>query len=258
MLTYEQSLPTEKSERGNSGMAVFVQDQTTPLLDLPFLRAVSQTTLAADTVADTRVITVSPGHSFAVGNILEIANGDNRFYQGTILSISVNDITLDVLMNKVYTSGTAVYESSDNMLVDGSVTPQIFSILPLAGQAGDIVRMIVSITSTSAQDFETFGSAPELTNGCLVRVKRSDGTFDNVFDWKSNGQLIERTFDHTYEINNGGGIRSFLARRTFGGQSKNGVVIRLDGSLGEELQIVVQDDLTGTSNQSFRNVRTRA
>ena len=34
------------------------------------------------------------------------------------------------------------------------------------------------------------------------------------------------------------------SRRTFGGQNKNGIVIRLKGDDNDELQAIIQDDLT--------------
>jgi len=252
-LTHKQGLPIEKSERGDAGLAVFVQDQTTPLLDIPLLQALSDTnTVTVDTAPGDRIIE-STGHTISVGNIIEMANGGGRFYQGEVISTTVNTITVDSPVNRVYAAGSTIFESNDDMLRNGSVTPVVFSVLPLPAQKGDIVRVIFTITSTSTQDFETFGSMPTLTNGCVLRVKREDGTFDNVFNWKNNGHLIERAFDYDYQLNNGGNVRSFTARRTFGGQSKNGVVIRLDGSKNEELQVVIQDDLvTATTNTSFK------
>ncbi len=253
-LTYQQQTPVDHSDRGTSGVAVFVQDQTTPLLDIPFLQSLNDTaTLRADTVPDVNLIDANTGHGITAGNVVELANGGGRFYQGKVLTAGVNNLDMDSPLNRDYLTGATIFESNDDMLVDGSSTPVIFSILPLPTQKGDIVRIVISFTSSSAQDFETFGSMPALTNGCLLRTKREDGTFDNIFNWKNNGEFIERAFDYDYQLNNGGGVRSFMARRTFGGQSKNGVVIRLDGSLSEELQVVVQDDLsTATTNTTFR------
>lgn len=45
---------------------------------------------------------------------------------------------------------------------------------------------------------------------------------------------------------------SKIKRRSFGGQDKNGVVIRVDGDLGESLELLIQDDLTGL--ETFRIV----
>lgn len=60
---------------------------------------------------------------------------------------------------------------------------------------------------------------PPLTRGCLLRVKKPTGDFVNLFNWKTNGGFIIRSFDHSF-------------------QEKVGVVPN------EELQIVIQDDLS--------------
>jgi len=130
------------------------------------------------------------------------------------------------------------------MNVDGSVTPVVFSVLPFSAQSGDMVRMIVEMRDTSPMDFETYGGLPALTNGCVIRVKNGDGTYRNLYNFKSNGDIIEQCFDHDFFLNNGGNVRGFTARLTWGGTSKHGVVIRLDGSLGEALEFIVQDDLS--------------
>lgn len=255
MTEFSNLTPIEKTDRGEIGAAVFVQDQTTDLLDLPFLQLVSDdSVLAADTVRGAFTIEAEPGHSLVVGRILELANGDNIFYQATILSIAVNTITLDQPINHVYTSGRPIFQSTSEMQVIGTPgAPQVFSIQPLQGQSGDIVRIILIITSTADQDFETFGADPALTTGLTLRVKKKSGDFRNIFNWKNNGEFQQRAFDASYQTNKGGSVRAFTSRRTFGGQSKNGVVIRLDGDRGEELQVVIPDDLvTGSVNTSFK------
>ena len=94
-------------------------------------------------------------------------------------------------------------------------------------------------------DFTTFGGLAALANGCVLRYLQEDLTFINSFAWRTNDELIERSFDHNFQSKIGGGSHGFVARSTWSGQDKRGVTIRLDGALFEELQIVVQDDLTG-------------
>ena len=160
-----------------------------------------------------------------------------------------NTITLDQPVNRPYTvAGTSLFASNSNMLVDGSVTPQIFSILPLATQAGDMIRIILEMrgATNGAMDFTTFGSEAALTNGCVIRVKHEDGTFTNRFNFKSNSDFIEQGLDHNFlDPKTGNTVTGFSARVSWGGDDKHGAVIRLEGDKGEELQVVIQDDLTG-------------
>ena len=243
-------VPLEISARGGSGIPVFIQDQTTGVLDVPFLRNLGTPTLAVNTVVGSRDVTLTAGHGAVVGNILEIADNTNGsfFTQCTITAVVVNVITLDCPVNRIYTTtGSLVSLSDAEMNVDGSVTPVIFSILPFSLQRGDMVRMIAEIRDNAVMDFSTFGGLAALTNGCVVRVNNGDGTYRNLYNFKDHGDIIEQCFDHEFFPNNGGGLRAFTSRLTWGGTSKHGVVIRLDGSLGtgESLEFIVQDDLTG-------------
>lgn len=247
--------PLETSDRGISGLPIFVQDQTTPVLSIPFLKGRASLTLASDTVIDSRTITLTGGHGVVAGEVIEISDSVAiKFMQSDVVSVATDVITLDQPVNRVYTvSGAGVFASSKDLLVDGSVTPQIFSILPLPEQSGDMVRIIMELRGTDDMDFTTFGSVPELTNGCVIRLKNQDGTFMNLFNFKSNSDFFEQGLDHAFLLpKQGGSTRGVVARVTWGGQSKHGVVIRLDGSLSEELQIVIQDDLTAGLNTRFR------
>lgn len=241
----------ETSNRNVTGLGVFVQDQTTPVLTVPFLKNRTTVTLALDTVIESRTITLEAGHGVVDGEIIEIAdNTTMKFMQSQVIvgGVAGNVITLDQPINRVYTvAGSTVLASSDDLLVNGSATPQIFSVLPLPNQSGDMVRVIIEMqgTNNGAMDFTTFGSAAALVNGCVLRVKNTDGTFTNLFNFKSNSDFIEQGFDFRFLEPKGGNTKTgFVSRVTWGGQSKHGVVIRLEGSLAEELQIVIQDDLT--------------
>lgn len=256
------SSPIEVSDRGTEGVSVFIQDQTSPVLTVPFLQSRSVITLSSDAIADgvNRVINLTAGHGAVVGETIELAEiGTNNFMQSEVVSINVNAITLDQPINRPYTtSNTLALRSTKDLLVDGSITPQVFSILPLPTQSGDMVRIIVEIRSEAGKemDFTTFGSAPELLNGCVIRINYGDGTFKNLFNFKSNSDFFEQGLDHSFSAAKavGNTVSGFTARVTWGGQSRYGVVIRVDGSLSEALEVVIQDDLrtVTTGNTRFR------
>lgn len=249
------SSPLETSDRGSSGLPVFVQDQTTGVLDLPFLQELNTTSLAADTIVGSHTVSLTPGHGAIVGNILEIADTINGswFQQSTVLDVVGDIITLDSPISRIFTiSNTIIVISSKEMAVSGTpASPTIFSVNPLSVQKGDITRLISTITDNSDMDFETFGGLPSLTNGIVLRVNNGDGTYRTLQNFKTNGDITLYSFDTSYFANNGGGIRGFQARMTFAGQAKHGVVIRLDGSIGESLEILIQDDLTGLRSMQW-------
>jgi hypothetical protein len=240
-------IPTETSTPGNVGVPVFVQDQTTDSLDIRFLRQLSTTTTDAATTIEGYTVAVPSGHGIVAGNVVEIQDNAN-FVQARVLTAASTSITLDTPIGRVYPSGSFVKVSTSDMRVNGSVTPVIFTVAPNIFQAGDISRVIISIQSSNSMDFSDFGSKSALTRGCVLRAKKSDGTFRTLFNWKTNGSFIEHSFDYTFEDKAGGGLYGFVAKYTSAGPENQGVAIRLDGALYEELQVVVQDDIsTGLS-----------
>lgn len=240
---------TEVSARGDKGVKTYIQDQTTGLLDLPFLQELSTSaTLAVDTIVDTRFITLSPGHGAVVGNWIELGStiDGSLFMQARIIGVVGDVIEICTPVNRVYTpSTTAVILSNDNLAVNGSVTPVVFRVNPTGVQEGDMVRFVIVMTDNAAMDFETFGGiVGGLTRGLVFRINNGDGTYRNIVNYKTNGQIELYAYDARYFTNIGGGTRGFSSRKTWGGQDKQGVVVRLNGSIGESLEVIVQDDLT--------------
>ncbi len=241
----------EISDRGDRSLSVNITDQTTPALDIFFLETLNVSTIAADTAVDDISFTATAGHGTIIGNVVEIANND-RFIQATVLGVVGDTISIDTPINHAYLSGAVLVVSNKEMNVLGTAaTPRVFSILPGPQQSGDITRMILSILDNSAMDFSTFGGIAALTNGCVLRVRKEDGDFLNLFNWKTNGEFIIRSLDHTFQTKSGGGLHSFAARSTWSGQDKRGVSLRIDGKLGEEIQLLVRDDLTALSSMGI-------
>jgi len=237
----------ETSKRGDTALGVYVQDQTTDPVDTIFSETLNTTTIAADALRDTHTVIASPGHGTIIGNRIAVVNSatPTTFYQGRVLNVVGDTLTLDNPINSTYLSGSLLRIQSVSLSVIGTpAAPRIFSVRPVPGQSGDITRVIIEIQDNQSMDFSTFGSIAELTNGCLLRVKKANGDYINLMNWKSNGGFIIRAFDHTFQSKTGGGSHAFTSRTTWAGQGKRGVVLRLDGSLGEELQLLVQDDLT--------------
>ena len=236
--------PIETSDRGNTGVKTFTQDQTSESLEVPLLTGRGAFVLDGNTVRDTRFFDAVAGHGILVGEILEFSDSDT-FMQARVLSLpTTNNIKIDTPFNHSYADGISMIRSSDDMRVDGSTIPVVFSILPQVGQAGDMTRYILSIESiANSMDFTEFGSISALDNGCVLRIRRANGDFRNLFNFKTNGEFIEKSFDHAFQTKTGGGGSGFVARSSYAGPEKRGVAIRIDGALGEELQCVIQDKL---------------
>lgn len=225
----------------NNAMPVNVQDQTSEVIDLFLHRTLGTFTLLSNTVVDTNNFTANPGHGFVINDTICFVEGLN-FSQFTVIDVVGDLITIDSPMDRVYTTVTTYQRHTPNMSVDGSIIPQVYFIKPAPGVKYDITRINLVIENNSTMDFSNFGGITKLTKGCVLRKK--DGIFKNYFNWKTNGDFVTRSFDFVIQAKTGGGVWAFTGRSTFGGQSKRGVVIRLDGDLNDELQVIIQDDLT--------------
>lgn len=232
------------------GIDVNVQDQTTELIDLKLSRLIQTFTIAINTSIDDRVINANLAAAPTVGNLICLKE-DTAFYQGIILSFVDNtggnyDITIDTPLDFAFTVAGGCSERSDKMNVLGSPgSPLVFSISPVnlaAGTEWDIVRFIGVILDDTAMDDGKFGGITALINGVVFR--KVDGIYKNLFNAKTNGDLKLHMYDVDYSDKAPAGQNGLNFRRTFGGPSKNGVVIRLAADNADQFQVIIQDDLT--------------
>jgi len=195
-------------------------------------------------------VAAGEGTKITIGNLIEIGAA-SIFIQARVLGIATDTIEIESPMNHVFLDGANVSIKSDDLLIDGSVTPQVFSLSPETAQIGDITRIVLRMEATADMDSGTFGPIAALTNGVVIRIKRQTGDFVNIINFKTNGDFVAECYDNQFLPNNGQGMRLLVARMTWAGQERHGVVQRLDGALNEELQVVIQDDLTGVTFTSF-------
>lgn len=252
LLSAKRGIPIERSERGNEGVAVYVQDQTTEAVGRHFVRTLGSFNILAPTVVNSRSFTASPGHGIVVGDTLEFDN-NVIFMRAITLTVVGDAITMDTPFNHAYQVADTFFRTDISLRVNGSVTPVVFKVAPLTGQTIDITRITLIIESANAMDFTQFGSIAKLTNGCVLRVKRADGEYKNLINFKSNGDFIEEASTPLFQDKSGGGGFGFAATLIFAGQQNRGVVIRLDGTRGEQLELIVQDNIsTGLTKFQMR------
>lgn len=228
---------------------VVLQDQTTPPFDFYFLQAIgSPTTLAVTGAINDTSITVASDAGFTVGNVVGVFTGA-RYYFGIVLAKpGGNVLNLDTPLDFAYTAGSNVIAATRELDVNGSIgSPEIFVVSGPGGAAGgleiDIVRLMISMITSSAADLSLFGNLAALTNGIVLR--RNDGTVRNIWNAKTNLDLLNLAYDLTiYQSTNPAqGVDGIGCRYTFGGQDKHGTVVRL--GVNETLELLIQDDLTG-------------
>lgn len=230
----------------NGAIPINVQDQTTKPMDALFSQALSNFTLAADTGISTVTTLVydfeaSGGHGISPNDeLLLLDTVANRVLQCVALSVAVDTITIDRPIDHVFPSATTLGRIvTTNMNVDGSVTPQIFSVRAGAIPT-DYVRLLLNATNNQAMDYSLFCGRAALDRGLVFRIVNSFQK--TVFNFKTDGDIGQFAYDIKYADRAPSGQFGMATRLTFGGQDKHGVVLRISGD--DVLQWVVQDDLT--------------
>jgi hypothetical protein len=207
--------------------------------------AATENPSVAIAAGDTTVL-VADTTGFAVGDdiVIKDAGGDVREHHFLITALVVNtSITVDRPIDKDYTTSATLELVAVDMNVAGTLAaPVIYEIVPPSDEVWHLLRILISITDDTAMDDAKFGGIAALTNGVVLRDNKTDDTTLTI--WKSNQDMIEDMYDVTYSSKAPAGSYGLRGRFTF---KNSGVAIRLDGALGETLQILIQDDLTGLS-----------
>ena len=145
-------------------------------------------------------------------------------------------------------NGTGTREATGNY----SGAEEEFFIAPPSGEVFWVSRLVVLVRDTSgmqAEEYANLGAA--LTNGIEVQVRTGASTVEldlsGGIPVKTNagwGGLCYEASLKTW----GAGDEFLLVRWTF---SASGTAIRLDGTAGERLAVVLNDDFTGLLSHTF-------
>lgn len=136
--------------------------------------------------------------------------------------------------------------SVDDMAVDGSVANQTFEIAPPADQIWRISQWAIFIQDEKGFDITSYGSNGVLTNGMLVQGTFGGATSDLLsFPIKSNADIISVTYEMDLKTF-GNADDVLIARWRF---TDCGQFVRLDGSQGDKLKVVIRDDMTFLDKQ---------
>ena len=223
---------------------VALQDQTTPPFFVYMSEVISSTALTDTFRIDDNYVVLDNVTGIVSGNYIGIFNTTyHRFFAANVLTVSNDTVTLDTPSDFDFQIGDIFQGGNKHMNVNGSVTPRIFSLRvdPSLDITVDVTRIILHIVDQTAMDDALFGGISALTKGIVLR--RTDGLYFNLFNVKTNGEMGELAFDKVYDDKAPSGFYGITSRLTFAGQNKVGVTIRL--APDEDLQLIIQDDLTG-------------
>lgn len=224
-------------------------DKDTQIIDLNLSKILQTVGLITNYNIDDISITIDSISEPQDNNIIELKE-DSAFYNGKIISHSANgsywDIILDTPLDFDFTTNSIGSEKTSRLNVNGSVTKQIFSISPIdlhSDMIWNITYIMLHITSNTPIDDTKFGNLIALNNGIIIRESREK--IKNIFNAKTIGDLGIHMFPVIPRDTIGAGGKFVTRfRRRFAGQSQDGVVIRLNASTSDSLDVIIQDDLT--------------
>jgi hypothetical protein len=225
----------------NGNLDVLLGDQTSPFGSLPAFLHKTDQALTTEAVIDTYTFDVAGGHDIIVGDFLVLKSAPYS-NSGYVVNVAVNTITMDSPFPRTFPIGSIVEHGSTDAALNGSVTRQILSVSPPAGVQWDITKISILIVDDAPMDVTLFGGIAALLSGIVIRKKNT--IHQNMFNFKSNGDIVLTTSHYAFDQKAPAGKYSFAAEIHLSGQAEFGVAVRLDGDLGDEIELIIQDDLT--------------
>lgn len=134
-------------------------------------------------------------------------------------------------------------DSDEFMSVDGSSTPVTFTLGPGAGEIFYIKFLSFVIYDSSAMGYLDFGALAGLTNGIDFKQKLNSVT-TTIFNFKNNSEIVSGFSEFPFVGVQGGIIND---KNFFNGNFDFDPPLTLTGDDGDELQMVVNDDLTSVT-----------
>lgn len=231
--------------RGNQ--QIVIQDQYTKPFAFYLAKNPGNSTIATQTVLDSRTMIVADASSASVGDYAVAFRGvygdTDDLYVGKIQSIATNTLTLDTPISHEFVIGDTVLFRTVDANLNGSVTPQVLDLPMGDGSLSvDVTRIIFTIVCATEPDDSKFGDLAALTNGIVLRKVSNVYGITNLCNIKTNGDFASLSYDVTYTDKAGGGAYGVRCMLTYNAQRFFGVSIRLNGL--DSLELIIQDDLS--------------
>lgn len=214
-----------------------------PVNELFHLHSGVISTVVVEGVVDSRTIELLDASLFNVGDKVQFNGGLvlPSFY--TIISKAVNVLTFDRLLDANVPIGETVEVIvSDMGVVASAGSPLSYIVTPPVAATWIITRIIFTMTHGTAGDLGLFGNLAALTNGVIMRAKLG-GVYGTFTNWKTNSDIKNDMFDVVFDTRSGGGGSYGTSGR--GSFDKIGVGVKLEGSKGDFIELMLQDNLSG-------------
>jgi len=231
---------------GGQALDVAIQCQFTQSIDLYAHIDKAFPQITVDTAIDDRSITVNSVADIIAGDIIIILEKE-RIFQSIVLSVSENTINFASPLDYAFTTNGEIHTGTRNIAVDGSSTPQVAHVEVPPLVSWDICRIAGHITDDTAMDSAKFGGISALTNGIVLRLAKEN--IKNLMLIESNIGFAEQGFTLEYDAKAPAGVYGFIASKN--NHVINGISLRLSGPDNDQLQCIIQDDLTDLTSFSI-------
>lgn len=240
------------------GLDVNIQDQTTPPIEYFLSYKGASFVLANDINAGDNTFIAVDVSPLEGGCYIEIYTA-SRMYQAEVLSIDAPSntfrtdtpigfdcVTAPGQENSVVSSDRVCVDLSSTNVPNGTLdTPTEFSMKAPSGVSWDLTRLTIDMILASTGDDGKFGDQVALINGIYFGREGNDFT-GYLVNIKDNAGFRSTAYDVQYTVRSGGGGDAGMAvRKSFSGQDKYGVAIRLEGKKNDTFFCRTQDTLTG-------------
>ena len=207
-------------------------------------------TLNGDVSSGDRQIIID-GTSFVDGDWLDLVDGNvcEPNFVRVVSGGGTNTLTLDRELDNGYGDGITVTKVNPNIaLANGSVTPVSFKVAPPPDEIWHIMRFLMSQIDATNFDTNGFWGTTALTRGVHIRSVKN-GDIETISFWKKNADIVEDCFDWAPIDRAPAG--KFGARTRFT-LERSSAFIPLDGSTGDYIEVLAQDDLTDGEDMQIK------
>ena len=232
-------------ESGDIALAVHIEHLHQNIWNHYFkLNTAVTNTLNGAQLADSKTLILNDATGFNVGDKIDIEQGTTHIHMyREITVIATNTLTINAAIDVDIPDGSGVTQTSFNMAVDGSSTPQIFTAIPGLGEKVDIMRLLLAIVDDTAASDDKFGGITALINGVHIRKNINNGeSYQTLAIWMANKDMKEDMYNLDYTDKAGPSNHGVNGRWTI---FETGAVLNIDETNNEFMECIIQDDLTG-------------
>ena len=229
------------------GFNVQLQDKARRGFNLYMCQDLATTTLSEAAVLEASTVKVTSATGAVAGDCIVIRENCNIF-QSIITNVTGTTITFASPIDHAFTTAASVCFGEWNFATaNGSTTPVTFKICPPIGCDFYICAITITISDGTAGDISKFGGITKLAKGIVIR--RVDGNVTTFGLISNNGGF--KQYGYEVEYNDRAGAGGLYSVEVFKDIRKvNGSPVVLYGATADELQILVQDNLTGLTEMT--------